>query len=95
LASERHGRGLASFARRRAARGCGGGGSAVSAGRGGGATWDDLPTEKLTAADGAVAEVVAQVALNILTDYFNHIAGTPLDFPRAAALTPGAAKVWS
>jgi hypothetical protein len=43
--------------------------------------------------DGTIAEVVAQVALNIFTNYFNHVAGTAIDFPRAAALTPGAAKV--
>ena len=36
--------------------------------------------------DGAVAEVVAQVALNIFTNYFNQVAGTDLDFPKAPAL---------
>jgi hypothetical protein len=30
--------------------------------------------------------VVAQVALNILTNYFNQVAGTVLDFPKAPAL---------
>jgi uncharacterized peroxidase-related enzyme len=30
---------------------------------------------------GAIAEVVAQVALNIFTNYFNQIARTDLDFP--------------
>jgi uncharacterized peroxidase-related enzyme len=43
--------------------------------------------------DGAIAEVVAQVALNLFTNYFNHVAGTDIDFPRAPALTPGAATV--
>jgi alkylhydroperoxidase family enzyme len=43
--------------------------------------------------DGAIAEVVAQVALNIFTNYFNHVAGTDIDFPRVPALTPEAAKV--
>lgn len=33
--------------------------------------------------DGAIAEVVANVALNIFTNYFNHVAGTVIDFPRA------------
>src|SRR5271165_7181567 len=33
--------------------------------------------------DDAIAEVVAGVALNIFTNYFNHVAGTDIDFPRA------------
>jgi uncharacterized peroxidase-related enzyme len=32
-------------------------------------------------ADGEVAEIVAVVAINIFTNYFNHIAGTEIDFP--------------
>lgn len=36
--------------------------------------------------DGAIAEVVANVALNIFTNYFNHIADPDIDFPRAEAL---------
>jgi uncharacterized peroxidase-related enzyme len=36
--------------------------------------------------DGAIAEVVAQVALNIFTNYFNHVAGTDIDFPKVPAL---------
>ena len=36
--------------------------------------------------DGAVAEVVANVALNILTNYFNNVAETDIDFPKAAEL---------
>ncbi len=36
--------------------------------------------------DGAVAEVVAHVALNVFTNYFNNVAGTDLDFPKAPAL---------
>jgi uncharacterized peroxidase-related enzyme len=36
--------------------------------------------------DGAVAEVVAHVALNVFTNYFNNVAGTDLDFPTAPAL---------
>lgn len=31
--------------------------------------------------DGEVAEIVGAVALNIFTNYFNHIAGTEIDFP--------------
>jgi uncharacterized peroxidase-related enzyme len=37
--------------------------------------------------DAEVAEVVAHVALNVFTNYFNNVAGTPLDFPKAPALT--------
>jgi uncharacterized peroxidase-related enzyme len=33
--------------------------------------------------DGAIAEVVANVALNIFTNYFNHVAETDIDFPLA------------
>lgn len=31
--------------------------------------------------NGEVVEVVANVALNILTNYMNHVAGTDIDFP--------------
>ncbi len=34
-------------------------------------------------ADGAIAEIVANVALNIFTNYINHVAETEIDFPRA------------
>jgi uncharacterized peroxidase-related enzyme len=33
--------------------------------------------------DGAIAEVVANVALNIFTNYFNHVGETDIDFPLA------------
>ena len=36
--------------------------------------------------DGDIAEIVANVALNIFTNYFNHIAGTEIDFPLAPPL---------
>ncbi len=36
--------------------------------------------------DDAIAEVVANVALNLFTNYFNHVAATSLDFPAAPAL---------
>jgi alkylhydroperoxidase family enzyme len=32
--------------------------------------------------DGAIAEVVANVALNIFTNYFNHVAETDIDFTK-------------
>jgi len=31
--------------------------------------------------DGAIAEVTAQVAANIFTNYINHVAQTDIDFP--------------
>ena len=36
--------------------------------------------------DGVLAEVVGHVALNIFTNYFNHVAETDVDFPAAEAL---------
>lgn len=37
--------------------------------------------------DAEIAEVVAHVALNVFTNYFNNVAGTTIDFPRAPALS--------
>ena len=37
--------------------------------------------------DGEIAEIVAHVALNIFTNYFNHVAETEVDFPVAPELT--------
>jgi uncharacterized peroxidase-related enzyme len=37
--------------------------------------------------DAEIAEVVAHVALNVFTNYFNNVAGTTVDFPRAPALS--------
>lgn len=34
--------------------------------------------------DGAIGEVVAMVALNILTNYFNNVAQTEVDFPKVS-----------
>ena len=36
--------------------------------------------------DGEVGELVANVALNLFTNYFNHVAATELDFPAAPDL---------
>lgn len=36
--------------------------------------------------DGEIAEIVAHVALNLFTNYFNHIAETEVDFPAVAPL---------
>lgn len=35
---------------------------------------------------GEITEVIGGVALNIFTNYFNHVAGTEIDFPLAPAL---------
>lgn len=35
--------------------------------------------------DGEIAEIVANVAVNIFTNYFNHVAGTEVDFPLVRA----------
>jgi uncharacterized peroxidase-related enzyme len=37
--------------------------------------------------DAEIAEVVGHVGLNVFTNYFNHVAGTILDFPKAPVLT--------
>ncbi len=37
--------------------------------------------------DGEIAEIIANVVLNIFTNYFNIAAGVEIDFPRAPALT--------
>ncbi len=36
--------------------------------------------------DGDITEIVANTALNIFTNYFNHVAGTVVDFPAAPKL---------
>ena len=36
--------------------------------------------------DGQIVEIVANTALNIFTNYFNHVAGTVVDFPPAPSL---------
>jgi uncharacterized peroxidase-related enzyme len=51
---------------------------------------DDADVEAVRAAghgDAEIAEVVAHVALNVFTNYFNNVAGTAIDFPKAPALT--------
>jgi alkylhydroperoxidase family enzyme len=40
--------------------------------------------------DGAIAEVVANVALTIFTNYFNSVADTEIDFPKAPPLKSAA-----
>jgi uncharacterized peroxidase-related enzyme len=38
--------------------------------------------------EGEVVEIVAHVAANIFTNYFNHIAGTVIDFPVVRSAAP-------
>jgi uncharacterized peroxidase-related enzyme len=37
--------------------------------------------------DGEITEIIAVVAINIFTNYFNHIAGSEIDFPVVHATT--------
>jgi uncharacterized peroxidase-related enzyme len=49
----------------------------------------DADVEQLRQAgytDGEMGEIVANVALNIFTNYFNHVAATEVDFPAAPDL---------
>lgn len=47
---------------------------------------EDVQTVKAAGySDGAVGEIVAHVALNILTNYFNNTANTDIDFPAVKA----------
>lgn len=49
---------------------------------------DELSQVRLAGyTDGEIAEIVAHVAMNIFTNYFNHIADTEIDFPMADLLT--------
>lgn len=49
---------------------------------------DDVETVKAAGyTDGAVGEIVAHVALNIFTNYFNNTANTAIDFPVVEAET--------
>lgn len=38
--------------------------------------------------DGEIVEIVANVALTLFTNYFNQVAGTPVDFPEIPVLEP-------
>lgn len=49
----------------------------------------DEDVERLRTAgytDGQIGEIVANVALNLFTNYFNHVAGTEIDFPAAPSV---------
>jgi uncharacterized peroxidase-related enzyme len=45
---------------------------------------DELRREGYT--DGEIVEIVANVCMTIFTNYFNHIAGTEVDFPQVSLL---------
>jgi uncharacterized peroxidase-related enzyme len=65
---------------------------AVVASRGGVGD-DDLASVRAAGFDdGEIAELVAHVALNVLTNYLNRVADTEIDFPKVAALAPGSAQ---
>ena len=52
---------------------------------------EDVDIDELRAAgftDGEIVEIVAHVAFNTLTNYINHVAGTPIDFPAVPKLEP-------
>jgi hypothetical protein len=53
--------------------------------------WCKNLLEAVDARLGMVPNMMRAMA-NALAVYFNHVAGTAIDFPRASALTPGAAK---
>ena len=48
---------------------------------------DLAPVRQAGYGDAEIAEVVAHVGLNVFTNYFNSVAGTALDFPKAPALS--------
>ncbi len=55
---------------------------------------DDADVRTVRAAgfdDGEITEIIANVALNIFTNYFNHVAQTVVDFPKVS-LTVGTAS---
>ena len=53
---------------------------------------DDLAAVRAAGADDAtIGEIVATVALNIFTNYFNHVARTEVDFPVVEVDAPKAA----
>lgn len=52
-------------------------------------TNDDLAAARSAGVtDAEITEIVANTALNLFTNYFNHVAETDVDFPAAAPLEP-------
>ena len=53
---------------------------------------DDVASVRATGTtDAELAEIVGAVALNIFSNYFNHVAGTDVDFPEVASPAAGSA----
>jgi uncharacterized peroxidase-related enzyme len=44
-------------------------------------------TRRAGYSDGEICEIVATVSLNLFTNYFNHVAGTDIDFPAVPKLS--------
>jgi uncharacterized peroxidase-related enzyme len=65
-------------------------GRAVVQARGKVADADLAAARKAGLDEAAIVEVVAHVALNVLTNYINNVAQTTVDFPAAAPLTAAA-----
>lgn len=63
---------------------------AVLASRGKVSDTDLLEIRSENFSDGEIVEIIANVALNILTNYLNNVAQTDIDFPRAEPLTRAA-----
>ena len=63
---------------------------ALVEGRGRGAAAELSRVRAAGYTDGAIAEIVAEVALNVLTNYLNILAQTEIDFPRAKPLAVAA-----
>ena len=61
---------------------------AVLVARGGVADADVAQVRAAGFDDGEINEIVAHVALNVLTNYLNRVAETEIDFPKVAALAP-------
>ena len=56
---------------------------------------DDAALQELRDADisdGEIVEIIAHVGVNIFTNYFNHIAGTDIDFPHVNTAVRQAAE---
>ncbi len=57
--------------------------------RRGGVSDDELARVRAAGfSDGEIAEIIAHVALNVLTNYFNRAADTEIDFPQVTARQP-------
>lgn len=60
----------------------------LSANRGNVTDPEFAEVRKAGCSDEEILEIVTAVALNLFTNYVNHVAGTAIDFPQAPALSP-------